>query len=162
MTDSPQQTRTAPNGARSVATRPLALPRYARSLTILTVLLASFGSSAFARTPQSNEPDVRLTAEEAKRTIESLAACEILAVEHEILREEARLLREAAGAALVAAQKYEAAAEQWKAAYEGERELRRVAEEDAKAARKAGKVRAIKWGAIALGVGLVAGSVFGN
>lgn len=160
MTYSPQLASTGRDGAPFGRRTTLAV-----SVFVLSLLLSSAtssGSNVFAQTPQSSEPVVVLTPEEARRLLETLAAAEQLAREHEALRAEADALRDAAMAALVAAQKYEAAAESWKVAYEGERALRLAAEEDARAARRDGKKRALKWGAIALGIGAVIGSAFGN
>lgn len=158
-------------------TVPRAVMRYLRRLTSALLMLCVLSTSALAARsgmfgPLQNPPRataVLLSPDEARQIAATLSDCETVAVELDSTRAENRILREAltlterAAAAFEAASKANAErAENEKQRAENEKFLRATAEANLKREKRAGKWRALRWGAAALGIGVVVGVVMGG
>lgn len=158
-------------------TVPHVVMRYLRHLTSSLLMLCVLSTSALARPsgmfgPLQNPPRataVLLNPDEARQIAATLSDCETLAVELDSTRAENGILREVltlterAAAAFEAASKANAErAENEKQRAENEKFLRATAEANLKREKRAGKWRALRWGAAALGIGVVVGVVMGG
>lgn len=157
-------------------TVPRAVMRYLRRLTSALLMLFMLSTSALAAPSGMFGPSqnprataVLLSPDEARQIAATLSDCETIAVELDSTRAENGILREAltlterAAAAFEAASKANAErAENEKQRAENEKFLRATAEANLKREKRAGKWRALRWGAAALGIGVVVGVVMGG
>ena len=162
------------SAALLAVTVPHVVLRYLRRLTSALLMLCACSWTGLAAPsglfgPQQNPPRAsapNLTADEARQVAEVLSQCETIAVELDATRQETRVLREALTLTQKAAAAYEAAsaanaerADNEKQRAENETFLRATAEANLKRERRAGRWRALRWGAAALGIGVVVGVV---
>ena len=158
-------------------TVPHAVMRLLRHLTSSLLLLCVLSTIALAKPsglfgPRQNPPpssSVNLSPDEARQMAVTLSACEDAAVELDSTRAEVGILREALTLTERAAASFEAAskanaerADNERQRAENEAFLRATAESNLRKEKRAGKWRALRWGAAALGIGVVVGVVMGG
>ena len=158
-------------------TVPRVVMRYLRHLTTSLLMLCVLSTPALATGsglwgPSQNPPRstaVLLSPDEAREVAATLSDCETVGVELASTRAENRILREAldltkrSAAAFEEASKAQAArADNEKQRAENETFLRATAEANLKREKRAGKWRALRWGAAAPGIGVVVGVVMGG
>lgn len=160
-----------------VLTGSAALRLYLKRLT--TALLTCFVLSTSAHAvplglfgPQAPAPRataVQIPTDEARAIAATLSECETVAVELGTSREENAVLRRALDLMTRGAAAFEAAstanaerADNERKRAENEAFLRATAESNLRKERRAGKWRALRWGAAALGIGVVVGVVMGG
>lgn len=151
--------------------------RYWRLLTMTLVACSASSTSALAQQssvfgPSPTPPRataVHLTADEARAIAATLSDCETVAVELGETRAENRVLREAVELSRRSAAAYAEAARLQAARADAEAQralneslLRAGAEAELKRERRSSRWRALRWGAIALGAGIVVGLVAGQ
>ena len=158
-------------------TAPRVVMRYLRHLTTCRLprcvlrppsLAARSALGGPTRTPP-RPPAVLLSPDEAREIAATLSDCETVAVElgsthaeNRILREALDLTKRSAAAFEEAAKAQAARADNEKQRAENETFLRATAEANLKREKRAGKWRALRWGAAALGIGVVVGVVMGG
>ena len=160
-----------------VLTGSAALRQYLRRVTSALLMSCVISTSALAahsglfgpQAPAPRATAVQIPTDEARAIAATLSECETVAVELATEREESSVLRRALDLTTKAAAAFEAAskanaerAENEKQRAENETFLRATAEANLKRERRAGKWRALRWGAAALGIGVVVGVVMGG
>lgn len=176
----PKLTRSLKFGAVAallVLTGSAALRRYLKRLTSALLMCCAISTPALAGSsslfgPQAPAPRataVQIPTDEARAIAATLSECQTVAVELATEREESAVLRRALDLMTKGAAAFEEAAKLNAERAENERKraeneafLRATAEANLKRERRAGKWRVLRWGAAALGIGVVVGVVKGG